>query len=140
MAARGSVAALLRALLLAVLVAGIAFMHTLGHQHDDHAEMPASSMVAAHTVGDTLGVAHHRLAITESSPSSAGGSHAPFDPSTVCLAILVVLGLALGLPLLLHRVSAEESTGLRWLSMRRWAVPDVPSLSVILTRVVVLRN
>ncbi|KAB8180859.1 hypothetical protein [Microbispora catharanthi] len=127
-------------MLLAILVTGIAFMHTLGHEHDDRAEMPTSSMVSAHTVGEMPGTAHHSSAISESSSSNAGGSHAPLDPSTMCLAILVALGLALGLPLLLHRVGAEESSGLRRLSIRRWAVPDVPSLSVILTRVVVLRN
>lgn len=140
MAARGPVAALLRVLLLAILVAGIAFMHTLGHEHDDHAEMMMPSTVSVHTVGEMPGTAHHSSVISEFSPSTAGGSHVPLDPSAVCLAILVALGLALGLPLLLHRISAEESTRLLRLPSHRRAAPNVPSLSVILTGVVVLRN
>ncbi|MBE3016068.1 hypothetical protein IL992_44020 [Microbispora sp. NEAU-D428] len=123
-----------------ILVTGVAAMHTLGHEpHDASGPMSMSAVMTGHTADAALGTPHHNLTGSDSSTHNAG-SPSPFDPSAVCLAILSALGLALGLPLFLNRIRAEDAGGPGRLSIGRFPVPDLPPLSVVLTRVVVLRN
>ncbi|KAB8184033.1 DUF6153 family protein [Microbispora catharanthi] len=126
-------------MLLMILVTGVAAMHTLGHEHDGPGAMSMSAAMTTHTADVGLATPHHSSSGSDSSTHNAG-SHSPFDPSTVCLAILSALGLALGLPLFLTRMGAEEAARPGRLSIGRFSVPDLPPLSVVLTRVVVLRN
>ncbi|MEV4325414.1 hypothetical protein AB0J37_24530 [Microbispora rosea] len=114
-------------------------MHALGHEHDDPGAMSMSAAMTTHTADVGLATPHHGSSGSDSSTHDAG-SHLPLDPSTVCLVILSALGLALGLPLFLTRVGAEETARPGRLSIGRLSVPDLPPLSVVLTHVVVLRN
>ncbi|MEV1200073.1 hypothetical protein [Microbispora rosea] len=114
-------------------------MHALGHEHDDPGAMSMSAAMTTHTADVWLATPHHSSSGSDSSRHDAG-SHSPFDPSTVCLVILSALGLALGLPLFLTRIGAEEAARPGRLSIGRLSVPDLPPLSVVLTHVVVLRN
>jgi hypothetical protein len=154
-------AALLRMFLLTFLVLGVALMHTLGHEHHDPGEMPmrgAVSLPADHTVAGMGAHVHLDGLIPVSAEitaavagldmnrpfkvsGDAGGSRAPLDPATVCMAVLVMLGMVMGLRLLFRLLSGGAAGGQGGsLIGRPVARGSAWSASLSLSRVVVLRT
>lgn len=148
MAGRWPVAVLVRAFLLALVVVGVALMHTLGHEHDDQMMMPmpakasVQSATFEHTTESMADMPLALHAADHHTSDDAGSSHKPLmDPATVCMAILVALFAFAAGPLLGH-ILRSRAPGSRGFAVAGPAVIHGPSwpFSLAVTQVVVLRT
>ena len=140
-----------RLLLLAVLLGGVAAMHTLGHPTagahatcQDATAAIATTASAGHRHALAAGVSAMFTSATHHTPAHAGGLGACTDPASVCLAVLPVSLLAWLLALVGARPGRlmQASAGAGPPSCRRGRGPPDPASpvqSLLLARVSVLR-
>lgn len=129
---------LLRGLLLSLLILGVALMHTIGHERAGHAQASMPAMASFHA-GHAVALATAPSVAAEPSATGDGDPRMPTDPATVCLTILTMLGLVVGLRLLSGLVRSGGAGDHASPGVGGPGVRGSPSLSLRLTRVVVLR-